>query len=85
MRENKKPAVDYPCDWVYTVIGTNRNALHEAVEDVFRERSCSVVLSRTSAAGTYCSLRVEAEVFSDDDRTNLFERLSAQDDIRIVL
>ncbi|HET57222.1 MAG TPA: DUF493 domain-containing protein [Deltaproteobacteria bacterium] len=85
VKKNGKPVMEYPCDWVYTVIGTDRDALHKAVEDVFRQRSCSVVLSRTSAAGTYCSLRVEAEVFSDDDRTDLFERLSIRDDIKIVL
>ncbi len=85
VKKNGKPVIEYPCEWVYTVIGTDRDALHKAVEDVFRERQCSVVLSKTSAAGTYCSLRVEAEVFSDDDRTDLFERLSVQDEIRVVL
>ena len=84
-RNNTNPLIPYPCAWIYTVIGSNREAMRRAVKEVFQERACNILLLRTSAAGNYCSLRIEAEVYSDDDRKELFARLSSQANIKIVL
>ncbi|MDD5475275.1 MAG: DUF493 domain-containing protein [Syntrophales bacterium] len=83
--KGKKPVLDYPCTWVYTVIGSERAMMERAIGEVFQERTCSVTPSRTSAAGTYCSLRVESVVFSDEDRRELFASLSSRIGVKIVL
>lgn len=77
--------LEYPCSWAYTVIGSDRAMMERAIGEVFQERACRVSHSRTSAAGSYCSLRVEAIVHSDEDRTDLFNRLSSHSGITIVL
>ena len=84
-KKGKQAVLNYPCSWAYTVIGSDRALMERAIGEVFQERSCHVSLSRTSAVGSYCSLRVEATVYSDVDRTELFSRLSSHGSITIVL
>lgn len=84
-KKGGKALLDYPCSWAYTVIGPDRAMMEQAIGEVFQERSCRVSHSRTSAAGSYCSLRVEAVVYSDEDRTEIFARLSSRAGITIVL
>lgn len=81
----KKPVITYPCEWAYTVIGSKQEDIHQAVKEVFQERPCTVIPSKTSKGGSYYSLRVEAEVYSDQDRTDLFRGLSLHGSIKIVL
>ena len=84
-KKQSKPVITYPCAWVYTVVGSKREDVHQAVKEVFQERSCTVIPSKTSKGGSYCSLRVEAEVYSDEDRTDLFRGLSLHGNVKIVL
>lgn len=84
-KKGKQTVLDYPCSWAYTVIGSDRALVERAIGEVFQERPCQVKLSRRSAAGSYCSLRVEAVVYSDEDRAKLFTRLSSHGSITIVL
>ena len=49
--ENCKPRIDYPCRWVYKLIGRDMALLRNAVEEVLLGRSCSAVPSRSSKGG----------------------------------
>ncbi len=80
-----KPEIVYPCTWAYTVIGSKREAVNRAVGEVLQERPCKVVFSRISAGGSYCSFHVEVEVAGEEDRMDIFNRLSAHGCIKVVI
>jgi len=86
MNETKQgPRIEYPCRWIYKVIGGDADEMHTALREIFQERSCEVSLSRRSRRGAYQCLNVKTTVFSDDDRRFLFSQLSRHQAVKIVL
>lgn len=86
MNETKQgPQVEYPCRWVYKVIGGDADEIHTALREIFQERCCEVSLSRRSRRGKYHCLNVETTIFSDNDRKSLFSQLSRHSAVKIVL
>ncbi len=82
---NEKLRIEYPCEWSYRVIGLGEEAVRAAVGEVFAGRRYTIVLSRRSRAGKYCSFEVRTIVEGDEDRVGLHHRLGARPGIRIVL
>ena len=56
------PRLDYPCLWLYKVIGTDRDEIQNAVSGIIRDRSYKISLSRHSEGATYGFLNVEVMV-----------------------
>lgn len=83
--EPRKPVIEYPCQWVYKVIGPDEAALREAVTQVVQDLPHTVALSNTSATGRYCCLNVELTVADEEVRTSLYELLKNHPAVRIVL
>jgi len=82
---NQKVNIEYPCAWVYKVIGPDKGIIKNAVKEVMQERQCSVTLSNKSSGGKYYSLNVEIEVYSEEDRNLNYEALKKHPDIKMVL
>jgi uncharacterized protein len=80
-----KPNVDYPCHWIYKVIGMDRKHVLHAIEEVMEQRPCEIRYSRSSAGGKYHSFSLEMTLFSDDQRLSIYESLMKHPAIRIVL
>lgn len=87
MNDNKKKKLhlDYPCLWIYKIIGMNQDEMQSAVYDIIRDRSCQISVSRQSETAKYISLNVELTVESDSHRTALYEALKAHRAIKLVL
>ena len=83
--ENCKPRIDYPCRWVYKLIGRDMKLLRNAVEEVLSDRSCSAVPSRSSKGGAYHCLNVEMTVQSEPDRLDFYERLRQHPAVIMIL
>ncbi|MGV8079386.1 MAG: YbeD family protein [Syntrophales bacterium] len=81
----RKPVIEYPCQWVYKVIGPDEAALREAVTQVVQDLPHTVAISNTSATGRYCCLNVELTVADEEIRTSLYEMLKDHPAVRIVL
>jgi len=81
----QKLQLDYPCPWVYKIIGPDEEALHRAVSEVVRDRTCKVSLSRTSEEGKYHCLNVELSVESEGHRQDVYEQLKCHPAVKIVL
>ncbi len=83
--ERRKPVIEYPCRWVYKIIGPDEEALREAVIQVVQNIPHTVTLSNTSATGRYRCLNVEMTVPDEGVRTTLYEMLKNHPAVRFVL
>ncbi|MBC8208269.1 MAG: DUF493 domain-containing protein [Desulfobulbaceae bacterium] len=81
----QRPEINYPCTWLYKVIGQDADAIHRAVAAVCPRKPLSITLSHTSSGGKYCSLNVELEVKNDEERLGFYENLKNHNAVRTVL
>lgn len=80
-----KPKVEYPCRWIFKVIGADRDRVRQAIVEVVQECPCEIRYSRSSARGKYHSYSLEMTLYSDDQRLSIYESLMKHPAIRIVL
>ena len=87
MPDNKKKKIqlEYPCPWVYKIIGPDEDEMHSAVAEIIRDRTYKISHSRKSEKGKYHCLNVALTVESDSHRTTLYEALKAHRAVKIVL
>lgn len=80
-----KLELEYPCRWVYKLIGESQESVRQAIVVVLQERECLVSLSNSSRTGKYHCLDVEVVVHSEDDRTANYEAFRCHPAITMVL
>jgi uncharacterized protein len=80
-----KPEIQYPCEWEYTVIGTDEALLRNVITEVFCGKEFSVEFSKKSKAGKYVSLTVKTKVTSEDERNGQCALLAKQPAVKMVL
>jgi putative lipoic acid-binding regulatory protein len=87
MTGNKKQKLhlEYPCLWIYKVIGTDQDNIKSAIHEIVPDRPCRISLSRQSETSKYTCLDVELTVESESHRTALYEALKAHQAIKLVL
>ncbi|OYZ58414.1 MAG: DUF493 domain-containing protein [Sulfuricurvum sp. 24-42-5] len=81
----QKLQLEYPCKWVYKVVGYKRAGLEVAAIEVFSERPYTLIPSNTSKSGKYISMNLELLVHNEDERTYFYETLKAHVHIKMVL
>ena len=81
----KKVVIEYPCNWCYKVIATEKEALEQAIKDVIDERERKLTPSNKSKTGKYVSMNLDILVHNEDDRTFIFEALKKHQNIKMVL
>ena len=82
--ENKRH-LEYPCAWIYKIIGTDEDEMRMAVNEIIQDRTCLVTFSRSSRNNSYRCLNVEVIVESESHRQTLYELLKAHRAIKIIL
>jgi putative lipoic acid-binding regulatory protein len=86
MNENEcNPRIDYPCFWVYKVIGRDLEGLRGAVAEVMKGSEHTVTPSRSSKGGAYHCLNVETTVESEPVRLGFYERLRRHPSVIMVM
>ena len=80
-----KPKIDYPCPWLFKVIGGEREALVAAIAEVLGERQHLLTYSNCSSSGKYHSFNLEVVVESESHRDELYSTLAACEVVRTVL
>jgi len=81
----QKVLIEYPCNWCYKVIATEKKALEQAIRDVIDEREHKLSPSNKSKGGKYTSMNLDLLVHNEDDRTFIFEALKKHQAIKMVL
>ena len=80
-----RPEIDYPCLWQYRLIGSDEAALRAALAACVEVERCVLAPGNRSSGGRYVSLVLELMVASEAERLDLYSRLAAHPDIRMVL
>ena len=96
--EGKQLELEYPCNWCYKVIASEKEALQNAVKDVINEREQTVngedseankgyklTDSNSSKTGKYVSMNLDLLVHNEDDRKFIYDALKKHQDIKMVL
>jgi putative lipoic acid-binding regulatory protein len=81
---NQKVSIDYPCRWVYKVIGSDEAKMRAAIAEVI-PGGCEITASRSSAGGKYVSLTVTVQVENEVSRTSIYEALRKDPSVKVVL
>jgi len=80
-----KPEINYPCEWGYKIIGTDKTALQTAVFDIVGERAYTTKGGNTSSKGKFHSLNMKCQVASKEDRDKIFKAFSDHTDVKMVI
>lgn len=83
--EKRPPLLEYPCTWVYKIIGADEDAMHLAVAGIVQDRSYKISHSRSSATAKYHCLDVELTVESDGHRKEIYGALKSHPAVKMVL
>jgi uncharacterized protein len=81
----KKAHFDYPCAWVYKVIGSSEESIRRAIKEIIQDESCSVTLSSSSKTGKYHCINLELIVCSEEHRVSIYESLRKHPSVKIIL
>ncbi len=80
-----KIELEYPTNWAYKLIASEKKALEKAIYDVIDEREHKLTHSNNSKGGKYISMNLDMLVHNEDDRNFIYEALKAHQDIKMVL
>ena len=83
--QGKKLELEYPCNWCYKVIASEKEALQNAIKDVIDQREHKLSDSNTSKTGKYISMNLDMLVHNEDDRQFIYDALKKHQDIKMVL
>lgn len=80
-----KPDIDYPCEWGYKIIGTDKTALEACISEVMSERRHSIKDGNRSSKGKFVSMNTQCKVESEEDRDRLFKAFSDHLAVKMVI
>ncbi len=80
-----KAQIDYPCQWQYKIIGTDKTQLLEAVNACVQGQDHTLTESNVSSGGRYLSMSLEMEVTSEEQRLSLHRQLAEHPAVKVVL
>ncbi|MEN6433848.1 MAG: DUF493 domain-containing protein [Smithella sp.] len=83
--KKRKVQLEYPCVWVYKIIGPDADEMRRAVADIICDRTYKISHSRSSATAKYHCLNVELLAESESHRTAIYDALKAHKTIKLVL
>lgn len=81
---NQEVNIDYPCEWLYNVIGSDKESVYSAVSCIIQDREYHINDSNTSKTGKYRSFDVTVMVSDEAYRNNIYQALKGHDDIKFV-
>ncbi len=76
--------IDYPCEWIYKVIGRDRESVHNAIVSIIQDNEFRINISNTSKTGKYLSFDVTVMVSDEVYRNKIYQALKGHDDIKFV-
>ena len=80
-----KLKLNYPCQWVYKVIGTNQGELRQAIMEIITDTPSEISFSNNSSSGKYLCLNLEITVQSEEERNSIYFGLKGHPQVKIVL
>lgn len=81
----EKPEIDYPCNWIYKVIGEDQEILKEVIITACAPANVDISYSHSSSKGKYHSLNASLEVEDEKQRLQIYDLLKNHPAIKVVL
>ena len=82
---NERPDIEYPCEWGYKIIGTDKTALQAVIFDIVGDRAYTSKGGNSSSKGKFHSLNMRCQVESEEDRNAIFKAFQDHDDVKMVI
>ena len=83
-RYNGEISVDYPCEWIYKIIGSDKESVHNAIAGIIQDNEYLINDSNTSKTGKYLSFNVTVMVVDEAYRNKIYQALKRHGDIKFV-
>ncbi len=83
-RDNEETSIDYPCEWIYKVIGSDTESVHNAIASIIQGNKYQIDDSNSSKSGKYLSFDVTVMVGDEEYRNKIYQALKGHDDIKFV-
>jgi uncharacterized protein len=83
--KERKLQLEYPCPWIYKIIGTDEDQMRSAAAEIIRDRSYSISASHNSVTSRYHCLNVELLVESEEHRKAIYEAFKASPSVKVIL
>ena len=80
-----KPDIEYPCEWGYKIIGTNKSDLEACISEIMQGRRHSIKEGNRSSKGKFVSMNTECKVKSQEDRDFIFKSFSEHSAVKMVI
>ena len=80
-----RPDIEYPCTWVYKVIGEDCSLLKDVIVAACFPLPVTISHSHASSKGKYHSLNAEVEVPSEEVRLKVYNTLTSSPAVKIIL
>ncbi|NOZ90800.1 MAG: DUF493 domain-containing protein [Epsilonproteobacteria bacterium] len=84
-KTDKKPKIEYPCDWGFKIIGTDKEKLKACVSDIMAHRDYKCRDGNISKNGKFVTLNANCEVSSQEERDELFKAFQDHNDVKMVI
>ncbi|MCK4534102.1 MAG: DUF493 domain-containing protein [Syntrophobacterales bacterium] len=84
-KSGRKPIIEYPCRWIYKIIGSDDRAIRRAVEEIVEGHDYTITPSNVSRTGRYHSLNLEMTVEDEGHRTGIYDKLKNHPAVKMVL
>jgi hypothetical protein len=81
----ERPAINYPCTWIYKVIGADCTLLKEVIIEACSPHQVTIGHSHSSSRGNYHSLNAELIVPDETVRLKIYDSLKNSSAVKIVL
>ena len=85
MECKKRPEIDYPCEWSFKVIGTDKQLVRNAAAGVMDQREYLLQYSKSSKTGKYHSWNIDLVVKDEQERNQIYTDLKSHSDITMVI
>jgi hypothetical protein len=82
---DKKPKIEYPCDWHYKVIGTDVDEMIKVIDQIAEGMDYKISSSNISSKGNYFSINLTVFVISEVIRDIIFAKLKENEFVKMVL
>jgi putative lipoic acid-binding regulatory protein len=83
--DRQQPMIDYPCPWDYKLIVTDYETVYDKINDLLYDYTFQCKRTNVSRHGRYETVNVHVIVFSDQDRHDIFKKLSHLPQVKYVL
>lgn len=83
--DGKSVHINYPCEWKYTLIGSDPAEMEIAIREVVSDYNYSLSMGNASKRGKYWSMHLHVEVPTEEIRLEIFAALEKNKSIKLVL